>query len=111
MEWRPIVVGALVGGGAAGTTTFFFMAVLGREPPTLLVPIIAVGLGMGAAHAVRIMSADPDIDEEEEPAADQTVGKVCAVCDAKIRLTLDATECEDCGGVFHEHCFDDHDCA
>jgi L-lactate permease len=112
MGWRAILAAALVGGGAAGATTFFFLAVLGREPPTLLVPIVAVGLGMAAAHFVRIMSADPAAEDDEEDAAEeQTVGRVCAVCAAKIRIAGDAAECDDCGGVFHDDCFDEHVCA
>ena len=112
MGWRPFLIGGLVGGGAAGATTFFFMAVLHREPPAVLVPIVAVGLGMMAAHFTRLMT-QPEATEPEpdESVSEQTVGRVCSVCDDKIRVVGDSAECDDCGGVFHDGCFDDHACA
>ncbi len=112
MGWRAILVAGLVGGGAAGATTFFFLAVLNREPPTLLVPLVAVGLGMAAGHFVRLMTA-PAAESEatDDPGTEQTVGTICSVCHSKIRIVGDAARCDDCRGVFHDHCFDDHDCA
>jgi len=102
---------ALVGGGAAGVTTWFFLAVLNRDPPTLLVPIVAVGLGMFTAHMVRTLTAEPEEAVDDEPAPKQTVGQSCSVCATRIRIAREAAECDDCGGVFHDDCFDDHVCA
>lgn len=111
MGWRAIVVGAIVGGGAGGATTLLFLAILHREPPRMLPAIVGIVLGMVAAHYVRLLTAPAATESPEEPAPVATVGRVCTVCDSKIRVVLDATECDDCGDVFHDGCFEDHPCG
>ncbi len=105
-----LLLAGLAGGIAAGGLTFFFMSVMRTEPPEFLIIVSGPLAGLAVMHFLRPKSDAPQVEDEEDDAPRQFVGKACVVCDEKVRAQPDATSCDECDAVLHVACASEHSC-